>query len=267
LSDVLQVETRGPIEIVALNRPEALNALSLELVAALGDYMSALPRRPEVRVVILRANGRAFCAGADVKGGLAPARGGDVDRVSANFRVQLRIGDIMRAMRAAPQPIIALGHGAACGGGFSLLLASDVRYGAPSLRMNAAYIRVGLSGCDMASSYLLPRLVGASVAAEFLLSGRFMEAERALRCGLISEIVEEDKLLDTALALAEDMLANAPLGLRLTKQALNLNIDAPSLEAAMALEDRQQVMLSATEDHREAMRARAERRAPNYKDG
>jgi enoyl-CoA hydratase/carnithine racemase len=265
VSDVLLIETRGAIEIVTLNRPEALNALSLELVTALSDYMAALPRRPEVRVVILRANGRAFCAGADVKGGLAP--GPDVDRVSSNFRTQLAIGAIMRAMRAAPQPIIALGHGAACGGGFSLLLSSDVRYGAPSLRMNAAYIRVGLSGCDMASSYLLPRLVGASVAAEFLLTGRFMDAERALRCGLISEIVEEDKLLDTALALAEDMLTNAPLGLRLTKQALNLNIDAPSLEAAMALEDRQQVMLSATEDHRETMRARAERRAPNYKDG
>jgi enoyl-CoA hydratase/carnithine racemase len=266
VTDVLLVEPRGEVEIVTLNRPQALNALSVELVEALKAYMSALPGRREVRVVILRANGRAFCAGADIKGGLSGARDGDVDAMSATYRVQLAIGDIMRAMRAAPQPIIALGHGAACGGGFSLMLSADVRYGAPSLRMNAAYIRVGLSGCDMASSYLLPRLVGASVAAEFLLSGRFMDAERALRCGLLSEIVEEERLLETGLALAGDMLANAPLGLRLTKQALNLNIDAPSLEAAMALEDRQQVMLSFTGDHREAMKALAERRPPTYRD-
>src|SRR3546814_9383789 len=106
----------------------------------------------------------------------------------------------------------------------------------------------------MASSYFLPRLVCASLASEMILTGRFIDAERALRAGLVSEIVEEEALLDRGLALADEMLATSPYGLRLSKQALNLNIDAPSLEAAMAIEDRQQVILSATEEDRKSTR-------------
>ena len=170
----------------------------------------------------------------------------------------------MRAVRACPQPIIALAQGAAAGGGLSLLLASDVRYAAPDFRCNAAYIRIGLGGCDMASSYFLPRLVGASLAAEMILTGRFVAAERALSSGLVSEIVEPEALLDHGLALAHDMLATSPYGLRLSKQALSLNIDAQSLEAAMAIEDRQQVILSATEDYKEAITAFVEKRPPSY---
>jgi enoyl-CoA hydratase/carnithine racemase len=118
----------------------------------------------------------------------------------------------------------------------------------------------------MASSYFLPRLVGASLASEMILTGRFVGAERALAAGLISEIVDEDKLLDRGLALAEEMLATSPWGLRLSKQALNLNIDAPSLEAAMAIEDRQQVILSATEDYKEALTAFLDKRPPEYRE-
>ncbi len=168
-------------------------------------------------------------------------------------------------MRSAPQPFIALGQGAACGGGFSLLLASDVRFGAPSLRMNAAYIKIGLGGCDMGSSYFLPRLVGSSLASELILTGRFIDADRALRLGLLSDVVAEDKLLEAGLGLAEEMLLTSPNGLRMSKQALNINIDAPSLDAAMAVEDRQQVILAATEDAREAMTAFLEKRPPSYR--
>jgi enoyl-CoA hydratase/carnithine racemase len=169
-------------------------------------------------------------------------------------------------MRACPQPIIALVHGAACGGGLSLALAADVRYAAPNARLNAAYIRVGLGGCDMGAGYLLPRLVGLSNASEFLLSGRFIDAERALRMGLVSEIVAQDRLLDAGLELAQDMLKTAPMGLRLTKDALNAEIDAPSLEAALAIEDRQQVILLETEDHKEAVAAFLDKRAPVFRD-
>lgn len=258
---LIQIEARGEIEIVSLNRPDALNALSPGLVQSLNDYFEGLHSRRDVRVVILRGNGRAFCAGLDIKEARKPS---DETPVLRTLRTQTEIGNIYRRMRSCPQPIIALAQGAACGGGLSLLLASDVRYGAPSLRMNAAYIKIGLGGCDMASSYFLPRLVGSSLASEMILTGRFIGAERALRAGLISEIVEEDALLDAGLALAGDMLLTAPHGLRLSKQALNLNIDAQSLEAAMAIEDRQQVILAATEDHREAMSAFVEKRAPSY---
>ena len=224
--------------------------------------MQGLRSRRDCRVVVLRGAGRAFCAGLDIKQHGAPT---DESQMQRSWRVQLAIGDVMRAMRAVPQPFIGLGHGAACGGGFSLLLACDVRYGAPSLRMNAAYIKIGLGGADIGSSYFLPRLVGASLAAELLLTGRFIQADRALALGLLSGIVAEDDLLDAGLALAEEMLANSPYGLALTKQALNLNIDAPSIDAAFALEDRQQVMLSATEDYREAMTAFVEKRPPVYR--
>ena len=225
-------------------------------------YFGGLADRPEVRVVILRGAGRGFCAGLDIQ----EDRTSDETPVLRTLRTQTRIGNIYRKMRACPQPIVALGHGAACGGGLSLLLASDVRYAAPSFRANAAYIRIGLGGCDMASSYFLPRLVGASLASEMILTGRFIDAERALRAGLVSEIVEEAALLDRGLALADEMLATSPYGLRLSKQALNLNIDAQSLDAAMAIEDRQQVILSATEDHREALAAFLEKRAPDYRE-
>lgn len=260
--DIL-VERQGAIEILTLNRPDALNTLSEPMTTTLVDYFTALADRPDVRVVILRGAGRAFCAGLDLKGwemaeGATPVLHG--------LAVQTKIGNIYRRMRACPQPIIALGQGPACGGGFSMLLASDVRFGAPSLRMNAAYIKIGLGGCDMASSYLLPRLVGSSIASELLLTGRFINADRALRLGLLSDVVEEDALLDTGLALAEEMLLTAPWGLRLTKQALNLNLDAPSMEAAMALEDRQQVLLGGTLDYREATQAFLDKRPPVYGD-
>ena len=261
--ETLVVDRRGDVEIATLNRPDALNALDEELTDALNRYFADLHERTDVRVVILRGNGRAFCAGLDIK-----AKSGrdqnDETPVLRTLRTQTAIGNIYRKMRSCPQPVITLAQGAACGGGLSLLLASDIRIAAPSLKANAAYIKIGLGGCDMASSYFLPRLVGASLAAEMILTGRFIHAPRALSSGLVSEVVEEDALLDVGMALAADMLLTAPWGLRLSKQALNLSIDAPSLEAAMAVEDRQQVILAATEDHREAMAAFLEKRPPSY---
>ena len=262
MSGELLIEARGQIEIATLNRPARLNALSEGLVDELNDYFGGLAARPAVRVVILRGAGRGFCAGLDIQ----EDRSSDETPVLRTLRTQTSIGNIYRKMRACPQPIIALGHGAAAGGGLSLLLAADVRYAAPGFRCNAAYIRIGLGGCDMASSYFLPRLVGASLAAEMILTGRFIDAERALSAGLVSEIVAEDELLDRGLALAEEMLATSPWGLRLSKQALNLNIDAQSLDAAMAIEDRQQVILSATEDHKEALAAFLGKRPPAYRE-
>ncbi len=262
MSGELLIEARGQIEIATLNRPARLNALSEGLVDELNDYFGGLAARPAVRVVILRGAGRGFCAGLDIQ----EDRSSDETPVLRTLRTQTSIGNIYRKMRACPQPIIALGHGAAAGGGLSLMLAADVRYAAPGFRCNAAYIRIGLGGCDMASSYFLPRLVGASLASEMILTGRFIEAERALSAGLVSEIVAEDELLDRGLALAEEMLATSPWGLRLSKQALNLNIDAQSLDAAMAIEDRQQVILSATEDHKEALAAFLDKRPPAYRE-
>jgi enoyl-CoA hydratase/carnithine racemase len=259
----ITIEARGAIEVVSLNRPDRLNAMNEPLIQALLDYFTGLPDRTTVRVVVLRAEGRAFCAGLDLTG-WAPDP--DSSPIRQSWRTQRLIAAVMQAMRKCPQPVIAAAQGAACGGGFSLLLASDVRYGAPDLRMNAAYIKIGLGGCDMGASYFLPRLVGSSVASEYLLTGKFMTAEKALACGLLSEVVERDALLDKALALAGEMLLTSPMGLRLTKDALNLNIDAGSMEHAFALEDRQQVMLGQAGDFAEAKAAFFEKRAPDWQD-
>jgi enoyl-CoA hydratase/carnithine racemase len=260
-SATISVEARGAIEILTLNRPESFNALNARLIGELGAYFVGLHERTNVRVVLLRGAGPNFCAGADLK----EVRSKEA-RVHTTLKRQKSIGHIVKMMRSCPQPIIGLGHGAACGGGFSFLMACDVRYAAPSLKMNAAYVRIGLGGCELSSSYLLPRLVGMSVASEFLLTGRFMTAERAKAVNLVSEIVDEDKLLEKGLELAGDMLRASPLGLRLTKDALNFSIDAPSMDAAMAMEDRQQVLLTFTDDYAEARSAFTQRRTPTFND-
>ncbi|WP_159981627.1 MULTISPECIES: enoyl-CoA hydratase/isomerase family protein [unclassified Novosphingobium] len=261
--DPILIESRGAIEIVSLNRPEALNTFDEALTFALRGYFTGLAERLDVRVVIIRAEGRAFCAGLDLGGWQNDGARGEVQHY---WRLQRAVAGVLEAMRACPQPIVALGHGAACGAGFSLLLASDVRYAAPDLRMNAAYIKVGLGGCDLGCSYFLPRLVGASIASEYILTGRFMTADKALSCGLLSQIAAPEDLLETGLALAREMIANAPMGLRLSKDALNRNLDARSLADAMAVEDRQQVMLLMSEDFSEGVAAFREKRPPRYRD-
>lgn len=255
------VEDRGGVEWLTLNRPDALNALNRQMVEELGDYFTGLYRRHDVRVVVLKAAGRAFCAGLDMAD-----IGGVEGTVQQGFQTQTDIRDIMKAMRRCPQPIISLLQGPVCGGGFSLALASDIRIAADNCKMNAAFIKVGLTGCDMGTSYFLPRMVGVSVASELLLTGRFIHADRALRVNLVSEVVAIDELESTAQVLVDEMLQTAPMGLRLTKDGLNLAVDAPSMDAAMAMEDRQQILVGQTEDHPEAVRAFFEKRAPRYSD-
>lgn len=145
------------------------------------------------------------------------------------------------------------------------MLASDIRIAGESARMNAAFIRIGLSACDMGTSYFLPRLVGTSIASELMLTGRFIDAQRAHRVNLVSEVVPDDQLESAAQPYIDQMLTTSPMGLRLTKEGLDLAIDASSLEAAMAVENRNQLMCSRTEDAREGMAAFVEKRPPVYK--
>jgi enoyl-CoA hydratase/carnithine racemase len=260
----ISVEHRKDVDILSLNRPDALNAVTPAMIDELTDYFAGLHQRLTTRVVILRGNGRAFCAGAEL-GSEAFSSPGD-GRPQRQFHMQQRYSGVIRLMRSCPQPVIALVQGAACGAGFSLVLASDVRFAAPEARMNAAYIRVGVGGCDTGSGYLLPRLIGLSVASELLLTGRFLGADRAKAVGLVSDVVPADRLLETGLEFAAEMARTSPMGLRLTKQALNALIDAPNLDTALMIEDRQQVILLETSDHREAVAAFREKRHPNYRD-
>jgi enoyl-CoA hydratase len=264
--ETLRVEREGHLTWLTLDRPDALNAMNRTLIRELGDFFWKLHDDRETRVLALRGAGRAFCAGLDLK----EEGGGENDvtgSVQGGLRSQRQVSELVMLMRRAPQPIIAAVHGPACGGGFALALASDVRIAGASARMNAAFIRIGLSACDVGVSYFLPRIVGASVASELLLTGSFIDAARAERVGLVSRVVPDAELEGAARAMAEDMLRNSPIGLRLTKECLKHSIDAPSLEAAVAMEDRNQVLAAQTSDFREGVVAFLQKRPANFSDG
>ncbi|MCB1668244.1 MAG: enoyl-CoA hydratase/isomerase family protein [Porticoccaceae bacterium] len=264
MTSPILIDNNNGVETVTLNRAEQMNAIDVDMAKALSEYFTQLASRKEVRVVILRSEGKHFSAGADLD---SPAFVKDTEgRIHKQLDMQQLYSGIIRAMRYCPQPIICLIQGAAVGGGFSLTLGADVRIGCPNTRVSAAYLRIGLGGCDMGSGYLLPRLIGMAAASELLLTGNFMHAERALTTGLLSQVVELESLLATGESLAEDMLKASPLGLRLTKETLNMSLNAGSFDAALTMEDRQQVMLHETFDHTEAVDAFKEKRAPIFED-
>ncbi|VTU33599.1 1,4-Dihydroxy-2-naphthoyl-CoA synthase [Variovorax sp. SRS16] len=257
----LLVATEGALARVTLNRPERLNALDPRMVEELTHFFGGLTARSPERVVILTGAGRAFCAGLDLKD-MQPS--GARRGVEDMLETQRGLRDIMLAMRRCPQPIISVVNGVASGGGFALALASDVRLATPEGRMNASFIRIGLSACDVGVSYFLPRMVGSSVAAEYLLTGRFMDPQRAYALGLVSRVGPLEELEAEALAMARDMLRATPLGLRLTKDALGLAVDAGSIDAVIGLEDRNQVLCTQGEHFAEGIAAFLDKREPDY---
>ena len=265
--ETLAVERDEHLTWLTLDRPDSLNALDRRMVDELRDFFWNLADDVRTRVVIVKGRGRAFCAGLDlVEAGSGEGAAASSRSVPATLRGQRHIAEIALLMRRAPQPIVAAVRGPAAGGGFAIALAADVRIAAESARMNAAFIRLGLSACDVGVSYFLPRLVGASLASELLLTGDFIEAERALHTGLVSRVVPDDALDDAAREMAQRMLRNAPLALRLTKECLKASIDAPSLESAIAMEDRNQALAVGTRDFREGVRAFLEKRPPKFED-
>ncbi|WP_284125697.1 enoyl-CoA hydratase/isomerase family protein [Parerythrobacter aestuarii] len=257
----ITIEKRGEVDWLTLDRPEAMNAINLQMVGELNDYFGRLYNDGSVRVVVMRGAGKAYCAGLDIK-----ERADDRGEVpfGGGFGFQGYLADVYIKMRRCPQVIVSLVHGPACGGGFAFALASDIRLAGESARMNSAFIRIGLSSCDMGVSYFLPRLVGHSLASELMLTGRFINAERALAANLVSEVVPDADLDAAGERWAEELLAASPMGLRMTKEGLQIATDAGSLEAAMAIENRNQLMTSASPNFREGMGAFLEKRKPNY---
>lgn len=263
----LDLRRDGGLLWLILNRPHALNALSKTLVDELHAVLNALHDDHSIRVVILRGAGRAFCAGLDLKEtsvGTSAANGRET--VAQGLRDQRRVAELAMKIHRLPQPFVAAVNGPASGGGFALALASDIRIASESARMNAAFIRIGLSACDVGVSYFLPRIVGSSIASELLLTGDFIDAQRALATGLVSRVVSADELDRAAEEMARKILRNSPLGVRLTKECLRYSVDAPTLEAAIAMEDRNQILTTRTNDVREGIAAFLEKREPKYED-
>jgi enoyl-CoA hydratase/carnithine racemase len=233
--DILKVETRDAVDWVTLNRPDRLNALNQPLTDALLAYFEGKRRDADTRVIVLAGAGRGFCSGADLKAGGQP----DALRDGPNGDWTLR--DLLKAMRACPQPIIALLHGAAAGGGLAIALAADVIVAGESCVIHPAFIKIGLSGSELGVSWRLQRTIGVSKAREMLLTGRPMNAAEALRTGLVATVVPDAELAAYGTALADDMLKAAPDALRISKRTFDATLETPGFEAALEIEERGQI--------------------------
>ena len=259
--DHLRVERPSDeVVLLTLSRPDKLNALTFGMFAELRQFCTDIAENDTIRVVVLTGAGRAFCAGLDLDDAATLP-----DMTTAEMvRGQDSWADAITAFRRIPQPVVAAVNGAAAGAGFSLALAADVRLASPSARFNAAFVKIGLTGGDCGCSWALPRLVGLGHASEILLTGRMVDAEEAARIGLVNRVVAAEALVPAALELAALIAGNSPLGVRLTKQVIQANVDATSLQQAVELENRVQVLTSRTEDMAEALRAFREKRLPVY---
>ncbi|QIS20264.1 enoyl-CoA hydratase/isomerase family protein [Nocardia terpenica] len=266
-SSAVRVEHRdGGIVLVTIDRPRRRNALDSQTVAELHTVFADFDGRPDIRAVVITGAGSAFCAGADLKS--TPE---DFDRTSATPTAALLgavTGEVARTLAAQElmaslferihrlrQPVIAAINGPAVGGGFALALACDIRIACPEATFGAVFIEHGVSACDMGTSYHLPRLVGAARAAELMLTGRVFPAEEAARIGLVLDPVPAADLLPVALDKAAQIAAHAPLAVWMTKETLWQNVDAPSLRHALDLENRTQVMCTATGELRASFTA------------
>ncbi len=239
--ETITYELEGPVGILTLNRPDSLNAVNMRMSRELRSFFTERLSDLDTRVLVVTGSGRGFCAGLDMKEATdnVPA-GGYSPQVA--YERQKSFSDIILMMRRTPQPIIGAINGAAAGAGFSFALASDVRYAAFESKFSAAYINIGVGGADMGSSWLFPRAVGMANAARYLYTGDLFGAEESLRIGMVQALFDKDKLLEESMNLARNMAGKSPLGLRLTKEALDTNCSGAALEDAIRLEDRNQAM-------------------------
>ena len=235
-------EEKG-VGILSLNRPQKYNAVNLKMLEELEHFWELQKNNFDTHVILLKGNGeKGFCGGFDLA---SLAEASTTISIDQFYHFQARMSRLMLSMRSAPQPIVCAVHGTAAGLGFSFALASDVRVITTGTRFAASYINVGFGGADMACSYLLPRLIGAGRAYEYMLTGAFMTSEEAMSLGLVSRVVEREMLFETALGIARIMNSKNPMGLRLTKEAINMNLDAGGMEQALNIEDRNQTLLFA----------------------
>jgi enoyl-CoA hydratase len=250
--------------VVTLNRPEKLNAMNQALVDGIYRACDEIDARPHLRAAILTGAGRGFCAGADL-GGFGTVPGTEqAGPVQQYFAIQQRITGLIPRLQHLKVPVIAAVNGPAAGGGLALVLGSDIRIAATSARFNVAFIRIGLSACDIGVSWMLPRLVGAGRAHELMLTGRFFEADEAQRIGLVTSVVPDETLLETATATVEQIRANSPWAVFMTKEVMWSALEIGGRQAAVDLENRTQVLAAFTLDAAEARQAFLERRPPEF---
>jgi enoyl-CoA hydratase/carnithine racemase len=244
------LEVADGVARLAFERPERLNALTFEVYADLRDLLGELPQRDDVRVLVITGRGRAFCSGGDVHAIIGPLL--ELDG-TARLEFTRMTGAVVQRMRECPVPIVAAVNGLAAGAGAVIALAADLRL----------VTKVGLAGADMGSAYLLPRLVGFGRATELLLLGDTVDAETALRYGLATRVVDDDRLEDEVATLAEQLASGPGLAYASTKTLLTRELDL-DLASAIELEAQTQAALLGSRDHREFHASFVEKREPRF---
>jgi enoyl-CoA hydratase len=245
--DGVRLEHPEPgIAVMRFARPRNLNALGDDTVAAIGRLLERIGADAATRVLVLTGEGKGFCAGFDL--GLAADAPGSAElgETTAWMRRQEAFASLVTRLRALPQPVIAAVNGPANGAGLGLALAAEIRIAGRSAKFNAAFVRVGMSSCDIGVSWLLPRCVGLSRAFDIMLTGRMVDAVEAERIGLVSELVDDAALLPRALEVARAIAANSAFGVWMTKRGTWANAETGSLQAAIELENRTQILARTT---------------------
>ena len=267
MSYVLVEKPRPHVALVTLNRPERMNAMAFDVMVPFREALEEIGHDNDTRVVVVTGAGSGFCSGADLEDAGAPPHIGGLTVPSIARRALRVLEDVALALREMPQPVIGAINGPAIGGGFCLAVATDIRIAAPSAYFRAAGIHNGLTAAELGISYLLPRAIGSSRAFEIMLSGRDVNADEAERIGLVSQVVPQGELLESAYTLAERMIGYSQVGLELTKDMLWAGLDAGSLRTHMHHEGHSQLYVRlTTENFEEAIRARKEKRRPVFTD-
>ncbi|WP_317929583.1 enoyl-CoA hydratase/isomerase family protein [Halioxenophilus sp. WMMB6] len=260
--DVLVVKPSSSLAIVKLNRPAARNAMTITMARELEVVLNEIASDNACRVVILAGEGAAFCAGLDLKAN--QQRQLENPGISANIALQEQFSGLITQIRSMPQPVICAMQGAVAGAGLGLALACDVRIATSTLKCLVGAVKIGLSAGECGISYHLPRVIGASRAFEIMLTGRPVLAEEASQIGLVSRVVEPSDLMNCCMELADSMLEVSPYSLQSTKKIMWQNLDSPSIQAAILLENQTQIVGLATSDFAEACSAFLEKRAPKF---
>ena len=250
----------GPVGTITLDRPERKNPLTFESYAELRDLFRALARAEDVKAVVLTGAGGNFCSGGDVYDIIGPLTKKDMSGLLTFTRMT---GDVVKAMRLCPQPIVAAIDGVCAGAGAILAMASDLRFGTARSKVAFLFVRVGLAGCDMGACAILPRIIGQGRAAELLYTGRSLGGEEAERWGFFNRLCEADAVLNQATEMAETLARGPTFAHALTKQMMHLEWDM-GIEQAIDAEAQAQAIAMQTKDFRRAYEAFADKRKPVF---
>ena len=248
------------VAVISLNQPERKNPLTFDSYAELLDTFRGLAYAEDVKAVVLTGSGGNFCSGGDVRDIIGPLTEMDMRGLLSFTRMT---GDLIKAIRACPQPVISAIDGVCVGAGAAIAMASDIRLGTPRAKVAFLFTRVGLAGCDMGACAMLPRIVGQGRASELLFTGRSMSADEAERWGFFNRLVEPDDLLDEATTLAESLADGPNFAHGMTKTMLNQEWNM-GLDTAIESEAQAQAICMQTHDFERAYRAFIEKRQPEF---